>query len=91
MVEKNGNTHDSTHRTQCFRNSDWAGCQWLMPVIRDQEDCGLKPPGQIVCETLSWKNSSQKRAVGVAQDVGPEFKLQYHKKKKKKERKRNSD
>jgi hypothetical protein len=37
-------------------------------------------PGQIVLETLSRKNPSQKRAGGVAQDVGPEFKPQYHKK-----------
>jgi hypothetical protein len=37
--------------------------------------------GQIVCETLSQKNSSQKRANGVAQDVvGTEFRLSYHKK-----------
>jgi hypothetical protein len=52
---------------------------------RDQEDCSLKP---------AWANSSQdpiskkkktfkKRAGGVAQGVGPEFKPQYHKKKKK--------
>jgi hypothetical protein len=37
-------------------------------------------PRQIVCEILSWKKSSQKRAGGVAQDVGSEFKLHYHKK-----------
>jgi hypothetical protein len=41
---------------------------------RDQEDC----------KTLSWKNPPQKRADGVVQGVGPEFKPQYHKKKKKK-------
>jgi hypothetical protein len=28
---------------------------------------------QIVCETLSWKSPSQKRAGGVAPGVGPEF------------------
>jgi hypothetical protein len=39
-------------------------------------------PRQIVCETLSQKNPSQKRAGGVAQGVGPEFKPQYCKKKK---------
>jgi hypothetical protein len=38
---------------------------------------------QIVHETLSWKNPSQKRAGGVAQGVGPEFKLQYRKKRMK--------
>jgi hypothetical protein len=38
-------------------------------------------PGQIVWANLSWKNPSQKRAGGVAQGVGPEFKFQNHKKK----------
>jgi hypothetical protein len=38
-------------------------------------------PGQTVRETLSRKNPSQKRAGGVAQGVGPKFKLQYGKKK----------
>jgi hypothetical protein len=40
-------------------------------------------PGQIVSETLSQKSPSQKKADGVAQSVGPEFKPQYCKKKKK--------
>jgi hypothetical protein len=35
-------------------------------------------PGQIVPKTLSQKNSSQKKkAGGVSQGVGPEFKPQY--------------
>jgi hypothetical protein len=38
---------------------------------------------QIVFNTLSRKNPSQKRAAGMAQGVGPEFKPQYHQKKKK--------
>jgi hypothetical protein len=38
-------------------------------------------PGKIVLGTLSQRNLSQKRAGGVVQGVGPEFKLQYHKKK----------
>jgi hypothetical protein len=50
---------------------------------RDQEDHGSKPAWQIVYKTLSRKYPSQKRAGGVAQSVGPEFKTQYHKKKKK--------
>jgi hypothetical protein len=38
-------------------------------------------PRQTVCKTLSQKKKpSQKRAGGVAQGVGPEFKPQYHKK-----------
>jgi hypothetical protein len=49
---------------------------------RDQEDCDLSQPRQIVRETLSQKKkNSQKRAGGVAQGVDPEFKPQYHKKK----------
>jgi hypothetical protein len=43
----------------------------------------LSQPRQIVHKTLSRKNPSQKRAGGVAQGVGPEFKPQYQKKKKK--------
>jgi hypothetical protein len=45
-------------------------------------------PGQIVFETLSWENLSQRRAGGVAQGSGPEFKPQYKKKKKKVKRER---
>jgi hypothetical protein len=46
----------------------------------------LKPARQIVLEThLSQKKHSQKKAGGVTQGVGPEFKFQYCKKKKKKE------
>jgi hypothetical protein len=40
--------------------------------------------GQIVQETLSQKNPSQKRAGGMAQSVGPKFKPQYQKKRKRK-------
>jgi hypothetical protein len=41
-------------------------------------------PGQIVLKTLSQKNPSQKKAGGVAQDVGTKFKPQHCKKKKRK-------
>jgi hypothetical protein len=43
-------------------------------------------PGEIAHETLSQKNPSQKRAGGVEQGVGPEFKSQYRKKKKRQKR-----
>jgi hypothetical protein len=46
---------------------------------RDQRVKVRSQPGQIVHETLSQKKPSQKRAGGVAQGVGPEFKLQYSK------------
>jgi hypothetical protein len=67
-----------------------AGCQWLTSVILGTQKAEIKrimvqsQPRQIVFETLSWKNPSQKKASGVAQGVGPEFKPQYHQKKKKK-------
>jgi hypothetical protein len=45
---------------------------------------------QIVHKTLSGKNPSQKRAGGVAQDVGPDSRPSTAKKKKKKERERET-
>jgi hypothetical protein len=65
-----------------------AGCQWLTTVIPAAQEAEIRrivvqtQPGQIVRKTLSEKNLSQKRAGGVAQGVGPEFKSQYHKKRK---------
>jgi hypothetical protein len=60
-----------------------------MPVIlitqgsRNQEDRGLKPAwANSSRDPVLKKNPSQKRAGGVAQSIGPEFKPQYHKKKK---------
>jgi hypothetical protein len=44
----------------------------------------LKPAQENSSQDPISKNSSQKRAGGVAQGVGPEFKPQYQKKKKKK-------
>jgi hypothetical protein len=41
-------------------------------------------PRQIVLKTLSRKNPSQKRAGGVAQGIGPEFKPKEKRKRKKK-------
>jgi hypothetical protein len=57
-------------------------CNPMYSGGRDQEAHSLNQPRQIVHETLPQKNPSQKRAGGVAQGVGPEFKLQYRKKKK---------
>jgi hypothetical protein len=62
---------------------------WLTPVILATQEAEIRritvrsQVRQIVHETLSQKSPSQKRAGGVAQSVGPEFKPQYHKKKKK--------
>jgi hypothetical protein len=60
---------------------------WLTPVILAIQEAEIRrlearPGKYIVCETLSQKNPSQKRAGGVAQRVVPEFKSQYCKKKK---------
>jgi hypothetical protein len=52
----------------------------------DQEDCSSKPAWtNSLRDPISKKKISQKRAGGVAQGVGPEFKPQYRKKKKKEE------
>jgi hypothetical protein len=65
-----------------------AGCWWLTPVILATQEAEIRrikvpsQPGQAVHKTLSRKNLPQKRAGGVAQGVGPEFKLQYHTHKK---------
>jgi hypothetical protein len=48
---------------------------------RNQEDCSRSQPQQIVCETLSQKQLSQKGTGGGAQNEGPEFKLYCCKKK----------
>jgi hypothetical protein len=62
---------------------------WLTPVIlTTTQEAEIRrivvrgQPRQIVHETLSRKNPSQKRGDGVTQGVGPEFKPQYSKKKK---------
>jgi hypothetical protein len=65
-----------------------------MPIILATQETEIRrievrsQLGEIVRETLSQKNPSQKRAVGVAQGVGPEFKFQYCKKEKKKKDKK---
>jgi hypothetical protein len=46
----------------------------------------VQKPGQTVQRPIS-KKPSQKRAGGVAQGVGPEFKPQYHKKEEEEEKK----
>jgi hypothetical protein len=59
-----------------------------MPIILATQEAEIRrlvarsQHRQIVCETLSRKNPSQKRASGVAQGIGPEFKPQNHKKKR---------
>jgi hypothetical protein len=59
---------------------------------RDQKDHGLKPaPGKWFMRPYLEKKPLTKRAGGVAQGVGPEFKPQYHKKKKKKKEKKRKE
>jgi hypothetical protein len=56
---------------------------WLTPVILATQEAGIRritvrsQPRQIVHEILSRKNPPLKRAGGVAQGVGLEFKPQY--------------
>jgi hypothetical protein len=73
-----------------LKNERHAGCWWFMPIILGTQEVDIRriavwhQPGQTVPETVSRKknNPSLKRASGVAQGVGPEFKPQYSKKKK---------
>jgi hypothetical protein len=59
-----------------------------MPIFLATQEAEIRrivvrtQPGQIVCETLSQKLPSQKRASREAQVEGPEFKPQHRKKKK---------
>jgi hypothetical protein len=54
---------------------------------RDQEDRGLEAsPGKQFSRPYLRKTLHKKRAGGVAQGVGPEFKFQYHRKRKKKKK-----
>jgi coenzyme F420-reducing hydrogenase beta subunit len=72
-------------RTQIFflNALSWAAVAHTYTTIRIMV---RNQPGQIVHETLSQKYLSQKRASRVAQGVGPEFKLPYHKEKKQKQK-----
>jgi hypothetical protein len=59
---------------------------------RDQEDCDLKPAWANSSQDLVLKKPTQKRAGGVAQGIGPEFKPQYQKKEEReKERKKMAE
>jgi hypothetical protein len=54
----------------------------VIPAIQEAEIRRIAVQSQpigAVLKTLSQKNPSQKRARGVAQGGGPEFKPQYHK------------
>jgi hypothetical protein len=91
-------THYSTQTRQLHLNPKrfLAGHRWLTPVILATQEADIRrivvqsQPRQTVQETLSWKNTSQKRAGGVAQSVGLEFKPKYLQKKKKRERAQRS-
>jgi hypothetical protein len=75
--------------TSLFKIATFAGCRWLTPVILATQEAEIRriivrsQPGQKALKTLSRKKPITKKAGGVVQGEGPEFKLQYHKKKKK--------
>jgi hypothetical protein len=62
---------------------------WLMPIILAIQEAEIRrievqsQLRQTVCPAILKKNPSQKRSGGVAQGIGPEFKLQYCKKQNK--------
>jgi hypothetical protein len=68
------------------------GRWWLTLVILATQEAEIRriairsQQGEIVHETLSWTHPSQKRAGGVAQGEGLEFKPQYRNRKKKKKK-----
>jgi hypothetical protein len=66
-----------------IKSSTKPGTMARYPGGRDQEDQGSKPAPANSSRDPILKNQSQKRAGGVAQGEGPEFKLQDCKKKKK--------
>jgi hypothetical protein len=59
-----------------------------MPIILATQETEIRTivirrqPGQIVLQIISQKHLHKSRAGGVAQGEGPEFRVQYHKKKK---------
>jgi hypothetical protein len=76
-----------------FKNVGVSQCWWLMPIILATQEAEIRgnsiqsQPGQIAPKILSQKNTSQtkekkKKAGGVVQGVGLEFKPSTEKKKK---------
>jgi hypothetical protein len=64
-----------------------AGCQWLTPSYSRGRESGGSWFEASLGKQFAWpylKNTHPKRAGGVAQGEGPEFKQKYCKKKKKK-------
>jgi hypothetical protein len=62
----------------------YGGSHLLIPTTQEAEIRRTAVQSQsreVVHKILSQKNPSQKRAGGVAEAVGPEFKLWYHKNK----------
>jgi hypothetical protein len=58
----------------------WLTCNSTYSGGRDQDDISLKPAQENSSQDPILKKPITKRAFGVAQGIGPEFKPQYHKK-----------
>jgi hypothetical protein len=68
MVFKNNYLSQAPVSLSC--NSSYSGG-------RDKEDCIQSQPREIICDSLSQKNPSQKRTGGMVPGVDSEFKLYY--------------
>jgi hypothetical protein len=75
---RNRGLNDGDREETCSKPTEQSWAWWLMPVIpanQEAEDHSSKPaPANSLQDPISKKTHHKKRAGGVAQGVGPEFK-----------------